>query len=273
VLFVGTKRQARKSIQKHAERIGMHYVNDRWLGGSLTNFREIRKRVGRLEELETLEADGKLDAYSKKEGARLRREMRKIRRNLEGIRRMDRFPGVIVVVDSEREIIAVREAHKVDIPVISLLDTDADPDNVDIPIPGNDDAMRAIEVVIRELADSAELGKQTRVEGAEETPEGPQPRRRSRRATTARAEQPEVPSEPSEEVVEAPQPAAPNAQAASPAAPVSKPGNDPDAPITPVEPEAGGEGGRSGEETPGESSESGEASGPAGEEAAAKEQQ
>jgi small subunit ribosomal protein S2 len=187
VLFVGTKRQARKSIQTHADRVGMHCVFDRWLGGTLTNFREIRKRVGRLDELETMENEGSLDAYSKKEGSRLRREMRKIHRNLGGIRKMEKFPGVMVVVDQVRERIAIREAMKADIPVIALMDTDGDPDLVDIPIPGNDDAMRSIEVVIRELADAAELGVRGRVETDEDQPDRPQPKRRSRRATTARA--------------------------------------------------------------------------------------
>ncbi|KKK80717.1 hypothetical protein LCGC14_2820690, partial [marine sediment metagenome] len=187
VLFIGTKRQARKSVRENAERVGMHYVNDRWLGGALTNFREIRKRVGRLDELEQMEADGQLDAYSKKEGASLRREMRKIRRNLGGIRKMEKFPGVMVVVDLMREIIAVREARKMGIPVISLIDTDADPDLVDIPIPGNDDAMRAIDVIVRELADAVEVGMHTRAKSAEEESETPAPRRRSQRETTARA--------------------------------------------------------------------------------------
>ncbi|MBN1942228.1 MAG: 30S ribosomal protein S2 [Phycisphaerae bacterium] len=187
VVFIGTKRQARKSVQKHADRVEMHWVNDRWLGGTLTNFREIRKRVGRLDQLEQMEAEGLLDAYSKKEGSSLRREMRKIRKNLGGIRKMTKQPGVMIVVDSQREHIAVREARKMGIPVIALLDTDADPDPIDIPIPGNDDAMRAIEVVIRELADAVEIGKHSRVE-TDADGEKSQPRRRSRRATTARAE-------------------------------------------------------------------------------------
>jgi len=187
VLFVGTKRQARKSVHSNAERVEMHWIVDRWLGGLLTNFREIRKRIGRLEELEQMEAEGTLDIYSKKEGSRLRREMRKIKRNLGGIRNMTKFPGAMVVVDVSREIIAFREAKKMGIPAICLIDTDADPDMVDIPIPGNDDAMRAIEVVIRELCDAVEAGKRSRIEAAEGSDEE-KPRRRSRRATTARAE-------------------------------------------------------------------------------------
>lgn len=190
IVFVGTKRQARKSVQTHAERVGMHWVNDRWLGGTLTNFREIRKRIGRLEELEAMEAEGSMDAFSKKEGSRLRREMRKIQRNLGGIRNMERFPGAIVVVDAVREHIAVRECSKSGVPIIGLIDTDTDPDLIDIPIPGNDDAMRSIEIVIRELADAAQQGIGQRTEGKDGEDVGPQPKRRSRRATTARAEQP-----------------------------------------------------------------------------------
>ena len=186
VLFVGTKRQARKSVEENASRIEMHWVNDRWLGGTLTNFREIRKRVGRLDQLEALDAEGKLDQYSKKEGASLRREMRKIRRNLGGMRRMTRLPGAMVVIDERREIIAVREARKMKIPVVCLLDTDSDPDMIDIAIPGNDDAMRAIDIVVRSLADAISVGVQSRGKVEAETA-AEAPRRRSRRPTTARA--------------------------------------------------------------------------------------
>lgn len=188
VVFVGTKRQARKSVISHTERCGMHYVTDRWLGGTLTNFREIRKRIGRLEELEAMDAEGSLDAYSKKEGSRLRREMRKIQRNLGGIRNMNKLPGVMFVIDVEREHNAIREANKMHIPVVALLDTDSNPDNVDIPIPGNDDAMRGIEIIMRELADAAQFGMNTRSEGAEGDEEKPAPPRRSQRPTTARAD-------------------------------------------------------------------------------------
>ncbi|MBI5724980.1 MAG: 30S ribosomal protein S2 [Planctomycetes bacterium] len=189
VLFVGTKRQARKVVEAQAARIGMHFVNDRWLGGTLTNFREIRKRVGRLDHLEKLETEGMLDNYSKKEGASLRREIRKIRRNLGGIRKMERFPGAVVVVDQAREINAVREARKVGIPVICLLDTDCNPDLADIPIPANDDAMRAVEIIIKELADAAAEGMAGRSDKApqEEKTEQSGRRRSSRRPTFGRA--------------------------------------------------------------------------------------
>ena len=134
-----------------------------------------------------MEAGGLLDAYSKKQGATLRREMRKISRNLGGIRKLTRLPGAMVVIDQKREIIAVREANKLGIPVVCLLDTECDPDLVDIPIPGNDDAMRAIEIIVKELADSIAEGMQMQSKAGEE-PEAPGPRRRSRRQTTARAE-------------------------------------------------------------------------------------
>ncbi len=188
VVFVGTKRQAHKSVETHAARVGMHWVTDRWLGGTLTNFREIRKRIGRLEELEKLDAEGRMDQYSKKEGASLRREMRKIQRNLGGIRKMTKLPGAMVVIDEMREIIAVREARKIGIPVVCLLDTDSDPDQVDIPIPGNDDAMRGIELIVRELASAIEEGIKGRGQSDANPDEEGKPRRRSQRATTARAE-------------------------------------------------------------------------------------
>ncbi len=198
VLFVGTKRQARKSVAEHAENVGMHWVNNRWLGGTLTNFREIRKRIGRLEQLEQMEVDGLLDAYSKKEGASLRREMRKIRRNLGGIRKMEKYPGAMVVIDVKREKIAVREANKMEIPVICLLDTDCNPDVVDIPIPGNDDAMRAIEIVVRQMVEAIEEGMRGRAEQPQDASQGSELQRRSKRAPTARADDApaeEVPAE------------------------------------------------------------------------------
>ena len=193
VLFIGTKRQARHAVETHAMECNMHWVTERWLGGTLTNFREIRKRITRLEELEQLEADGMLDTYSKKQGATLRREMRKIRRNLEGLRRMTKLPGAMVAVDQKREIIAVREANKIGIPVVCLLDTDCDPDMVNIPIPGNDDAMKAIDLILTELSNAIAAGLKGREASDEEPQEGPPQRRRSRRATTARADEPPAP--------------------------------------------------------------------------------
>mgnify|MGYP001474718857 CR=1 FL=1 len=219
VLFVGTKRQARKAVEENATRIEMHWVNDRWLGGTLTNFREIRKRVGRLDQLEALDAEGKLDQYSKKEGASLRREMRKIRRNLGGLRRMTKHPGALVIVDQRREIIAVREARKMGIPVICLLDTDRDPDMVDIAIPGNDDAMRAIELVIRTLADAVAEGVGARGKTEAESDEAAK-QRRSRRPTTARASEEGKVAVPAGGPQPQPQPAETQAQAPAEPMPV-----------------------------------------------------
>ncbi|GEM_PF-607528 len=200
VLFVGTKRQARNSVANVATRTGMHYVIERWLGGTLTNFRTVRSRLARLEELEAIEAAGMEEKYSKKMISSMTRERRKIKRNLEGIRRMDKLPGVLVLVDVRREHIAAREARKLNIPVIGLVDTDSDPDFVDIAIPANDDAMRAIELILNELGDAIEEGKRARPEPSEHPTEGgpaqahgPRPERRSRRVT-ARADEPPPPA-------------------------------------------------------------------------------
>src|SRR5438477_2543504 len=197
VLFVGTKRQARTAVEEEAKRCGMHYVSERWLGGTLTNFRTIRARLNRLEELEKLWETGQIETYSKKMKATLQREMDKIKANLEGIRRMERMPGVMFIIDTRREHIAVKEARKLGVKTIALIDTDSDPDMIDLPIPGNDDAMRAIEVIVHELADAVIEGKAGRVEGkTEEQAPQQQPRRRSTRAAFRAEEgQEEAPSE------------------------------------------------------------------------------
>ncbi len=181
VLFVGTKRQARHSVEEEARRCGMHYVSERWLGGTLTNFRTIRARLNRLEELEKLWATGQIETYSKKMKATLQREMEKIKANLEGIRKMERMPGVMFIIDTRREHIAVKEARKLGVPTIALIDTDSDPELIDLPIPGNDDAMRAIEIIVRELANSVIEGKIGRTEKPED-PAGQPARRRSTRS-------------------------------------------------------------------------------------------
>jgi small subunit ribosomal protein S2 len=186
ILFVGTKRQARNIIEKHVKECGMHYCTERWLGGTLTNFRTIRERLKRLEELEQLEESGEIDNYSKKMESTLRREKTKILRNLEGIRNMTKLPGVMVIIDVNAEHNAVREARKLGIPTVCLIDTDSDPDFADIPIPGNDDAMRAIEVVVSSLCAAVQEGKQARAQqpdkGEDEKGDGEPKRRRSRRA-------------------------------------------------------------------------------------------
>lgn len=159
VVVVGTKRQAKSLVQREAQRCGMHWVSERWLGGTLTNYHTIRARLKRLEELEGLEKTGSIDRYSKKRISSLRRELRKILRNLDGLRNMKQLPGCLVVVDIRKEYIAVREARKVGIPVVALVDTDCDPREVDIVIPGNDDAYRAIQQVLRVLTDAIIAGR------------------------------------------------------------------------------------------------------------------
>lgn len=159
VVFVGTKRQIKSVIQSESERCIMPYVNERWLGGTLTNFQTIRARLKRLEQLEELETSGKLGQYSKKIQSSLLRELRKIKKNLDGIREMHRLPGALVVVDPRNERISVQEANKLGIPVIGILDTDCDPDDVDIAIPGNDDAIRSVQLLLEKLVDAVNEGK------------------------------------------------------------------------------------------------------------------
>ena len=188
VCFVGTKRQAKTVIEQRVTDVKMHYVTERWLGGTLTNFRTIRLRLKRLEELEAIEANDNFQSYSKKMESQLRREMRKIKRNLDGIRNMSKLPGVLVIVDPGREQTAVHEARKLGIPTICLVDTDGDPDVVDIPIPGNDDSMRSIDVIIRELCKAVSDGKEKRdvskaaADAESEGGEGASTPRRSSRA-------------------------------------------------------------------------------------------
>ena len=168
VLFVGTKRQARSVIEETGKRTGMPYVAERWLGGTLTNYRTIRSRLQRYEELEAILSSPDVSKnYSKKMESSLKREYRKIKRNLSGIRTMDRLPGVVFIVDVKREHIAIKEARKLGIPVVALIDTDSDPDDVDIAIPGNDDAMRAIDLILKEVGEAVIEGKAGR-QGKEE---------------------------------------------------------------------------------------------------------
>jgi len=185
VVFVGTKRQAQKAVEAVADKCGMYYVSERWLGGMLTNFRTIRSRLQRLEQLEAMQEDGTLESESKKQASRLKREMRKIKSNLDGIRKMSRLPGAVVVVDARKEYLALREARKLGIATIGLLDTDSDPDTVDVAIPANDDSIRAIDLILNELADAVAIGK-TMISARQEPM--PRPRRvRSKRPSLARA--------------------------------------------------------------------------------------
>ncbi len=159
VLFVGTKRQAAETVEREATRCGMPYVSDRWLGGTLTNFRTIRSRLSRLEELEAIRSGDALASYSKKMQSALSREYRKMYRNLNGIRTMNRLPECLVIIDPRKEKNAVLEARKLGIATVALIDTDSDPDLVDLPIPGNDDSIRSIELVLQQLADAIIEGK------------------------------------------------------------------------------------------------------------------
>jgi len=173
VLFVGTKRQASETIDREASRCGMPFVSDRWLGGTLTNFRTIRNRLSRLEELETLRSSEQLGAYSKKMQSALNREYRKMYRNLHGMRTMNRLPECLVIVDPKKEKNAVKEAQKLGITTVALIDTDSDPDLVDLPIPGNDDSIRSIELIIQQLADAILEGKSGPVDIAQQKGDGP----------------------------------------------------------------------------------------------------
>ncbi len=159
VLFVGTKRQAQDTLERECQRCGMPYAADRWLGGTLTNFRTIRSRLTRLEELEKLMGSDEFNAYSKKMQAALKREHRKMYRNLNGIRLLNRPPECMVIIDPKKEKNAVREARKLGVTTLALIDTDCDPDQVDLPIPGNDDSIRSIELIISQLADAVLEGK------------------------------------------------------------------------------------------------------------------
>lgn len=167
VLFLGTKMQAKTAIKEEAERSGMPYVTERWLGGTLTNFGTIRKSLGKLEYLESLEADGKIEQFSKKEALKLSKDREKLLRTLGGIRTMDRVPSLLFVIDTKKEYNAVREARKLKIPIIGLIDTNADPEEVDYPIPANDDAMRAIRLFCRMVADATIDGRAKFLEGQE----------------------------------------------------------------------------------------------------------
>ncbi|MEW6032682.1 MAG: 30S ribosomal protein S2 [Bacillota bacterium] len=160
VLFVGTKKQAQETIETEAQRCGMHYVNQRWLGGMLTNFSTIKKRIQRLKELEKLEEDQQLPALTKKEQRQLLHEKAKLEKFLKGIRHMTQLPDVVYIVDPRKENIAVLEARRLDIPIVAIVDTNCDPDEVDYVIPGNDDAIRAVKLITSRLADAVLEGRQ-----------------------------------------------------------------------------------------------------------------
>jgi small subunit ribosomal protein S2 len=159
VLFVGTKKQAQEPVQNEAQRSGMPYVNFRWLGGMLTNFQTVHKRVGKLRELERLVATGETEQMIKKEGLKVKRELAKLERNLGGIRNLEKLPSVVFVIDTKKEHIAVTEANRLGIPVVAVVDTNCNPDIIDYVIPGNDDAIRASNLMCRVIADAVEEGR------------------------------------------------------------------------------------------------------------------
>ena len=160
VLFVGTKKQAQEAIKDEALKADMYYVNERWLGGMLTNFQTIQKRVSRLKELEAMEADGTFEVLTKKEVQGLKHEMEKLEKYLGGIKDMNKLPGAMFIVDPRKERIAVAEAHKLNIPIVAIIDTNCDPDEIDYPIPGNDDAIRAVRLLTGKIADAIIEGRQ-----------------------------------------------------------------------------------------------------------------
>ena len=187
ILFVGTKKQAQNSVREEAQRCNMFYVNERWLGGMLTNFRTIQARVARLKELEKMFEDGTTEQYPKTEVILMQRELEKLQKNLGGIKDMKKIPGAIFVIDSKKEEIAVAEAHKLHIPVVATVDTNCDPDVVDFPIPANDDAIRAVRLLASKMADAILEGRQGQQEEVE---------------TTAASEEAEEAEEVSEEAAE-----------------------------------------------------------------------
>ena len=170
VLFVGTKKQAQESIEQEAKRCDMYFVNQRWLGGMLTNFKTIQGRIARLRQIEKMEADGDFDLLPKKEVIQLRAEQEKLEKNLGGIKEMKKLPSVLFVVDPRKEHIAVAEARTLKIPIVAIIDTNCDPDEVDFPIPGNDDAIRAVKLITAKIADAVIEGRQGEQMTAAEEP-------------------------------------------------------------------------------------------------------
>ena len=174
ILFVGTKKQAQDAIRTEAERCGEFFVNERWLGGMLTNFKTIQSRIARLKEIETMEADGTFDVLPKKEVIELRKELVKLQKNLGGIKEMKRIPDAIFIVDPKKERICVQEAHTLGIPLIGICDTNCDPEELDYVIPGNDDAIRAVKLIVSKMADAViEANQGEAEEYAEDVEEQP----------------------------------------------------------------------------------------------------
>ena len=167
VLYIGTKRQAKVTVASQAQKVSMPYVSERWPGGMLTNFRTVRGRLARLEELERMEDDGTISRYGKKMISTMRREKRKILRNLDGVRTMTELPAAILVVDPRHELIAIKEARILRIPTVAIIDTDCDPGLVDIPVPANDDAFRSVQIILANLTEAIEKGAKEHLEKVE----------------------------------------------------------------------------------------------------------
>ncbi|MHB9005233.1 MAG: 30S ribosomal protein S2 [Coriobacteriia bacterium] len=217
VLFVGTKKQAQEPIQTEAERSGSPYVNQRWLGGMLTNFVTMRTRVSRLVQLETMEEDGTMAKLPKKEQLLLHKEMTKLTRNLSGVRNMTELPSALFVVDTKREAIAVAEARRLNIPIIGLVDTNADPDDVDFVIPGNDDAIRSVGLMCKVIADGVIEGRAA-TEGPQVAP--PEQREEPKVVAEASAEETAAAPDAPGEAAEAPEAPAADVEASAAPAPV-----------------------------------------------------
>lgn len=171
ILFVGTKKQAQESVKEEAERCGMYFINERWLGGTMTNFQTIQKRVARLRELERMETEGVFEILPKKEVAGLRHEMEKLERFLGGIKDMKKLPDALFIVDPRKERIAVAEARRLNIPIVGIVDTNCDPDEIDVVIPANDDAIRAVKLLTARIADAVIEGQQGSIDEADEAGE------------------------------------------------------------------------------------------------------
>ncbi|MEG2939532.1 MAG: 30S ribosomal protein S2, partial [Oscillospiraceae bacterium] len=172
VLFVGTKKQAQESIREEATRCGMHFVNARWLGGMLTNFRTIRRRIARLEQLRKMSEDGTFELLTKKEASKLQLEIDKLEKFLGGVKNMQKLPAALFVVDSRKEHIAIAEARKLNIPIVAIVDTNCDPDEIDYIIPGNDDAIRAVKLISGAMADAVITARQVVETEEEDAAEG-----------------------------------------------------------------------------------------------------
>jgi small subunit ribosomal protein S2 len=206
VLFVGTKRQAQDAIREEAERCGMYYVNQRWLGGLMTNFQTVQKSIKRLKDLEAMQTDGRYEKLTKKERIKLDRERESLNKNLSGIKSMNRLPDAVFIIDVRKEEIAVAEANRLGIPIVAVVDTNCSPEGIDHVIPGNDDALRAVRLFTSRISDAILEGQQIATEGTVT-------------AEAAAAEQTEVSAAPTEES----KPVAAPSQEAAPAVPLSEP--------------------------------------------------